>query len=228
MNDQKLLIERIRELTILLKNKNIIICIYPFSSLIKELIKLKIENKYYQRLFASSIKETMNFLKLNNKKEFYIFISENLKDGKGTKLIMDIKKLNESQKCLILLNGKDENNLNIALQLKANAIVHEESLEDKNGALVKAIKKINIDQYFLDPKFQEIIKENQLNIDSNLTKRHIEIIKLVQEGLTNQEIASILLISPNTVRDHLKEIMRRLNTNSRTGVINICLRIGII
>ena len=77
-------------------------------------------------------------------------------------------------------------------------------------------------------EIEEIIKENQLNIDSNLTKRHIEIIKLVQEGLTNQEIASILLISPNTVRDHLKEIMRRLNTNSRTGVINICLRIGII
>ena len=58
-----------------------------------------------------------------------------------------------------MLSGKDENNLNIALQLKANAIVHEESLEDKNGALVKAIKKINIDQYYLDPKFQEIIKE---------------------------------------------------------------------
>ena len=127
-----------------------------------------------------------------------------------------------------MLSGKDENNLNIALQLKANAIVHEESLEDKNGALVKAIKKINFDQYFLDPKFQELIKENQLCIDSPLTKRQIEIIKLVREGLTNQEIASILLISPNTVRDHLKEIMRRLNTNSRTGVINICSRIGII
>ena len=228
MKEQKLLIERIKELSILLKNKNIIVCIYPFSSLIRELIKLKIENNDYQRLFASSIEETINFMKLNNKKEYLIFISENLKDGKGTKLIMEIKKLKESHKCIILLNGKDENNLNIALQLKANAIVHEESLEDKNGALVKAIKKINFDQYFLDPKFQELIKENQLCIDSPLTKRQIEIIKLVREGLTNQEIASILLISPNTVRDHLKEIMRRLNTNSRTGVINICSRIGII
>ena len=154
MKDQKLLIERIKELSILLKNKNIIVSIYPFSSLIRELIKLKIENNDYQRLFASSIEETINFMKLNNKKEYLIFISENLKDGKGTKLIMEIKKLKESHKCIILLNGKDENNLNIALQLKANAIVHEESLEDKNGALVKAIKKINFDQYFLDPKIQ--------------------------------------------------------------------------
>ena len=118
MKDQNLLLERIRELTIVLKNKNIIVCIYPFSSLIRELIKLKVENKDYQRLFASSIKETINLLKLSNKKEFYIIISENLKDGKGTKLIMDIKKLKESHKSIILLSGKDENNLNIAIQLK--------------------------------------------------------------------------------------------------------------
>ena len=50
----------------------------------------------------------------------------------------------------------------------------------------------------------------------------------LKEGFSNQEISEKLLISPNTVRDHLKEIMRRLNTNSRTSVVNISLRIGLI
>lgn len=222
------LIQRISELNNLLKKKDIVFCIYPFSLLIKEFIKSKMEGEDFQRIFTSSIEGTINYLASNNKKEYYIFISENLMDGKGTKLLMGIKKLKKKHKCLILLDGKDENNLNVALQLKANAIVHEQSLENRNGALVNAIKKLNINESFIDPKFKEIILEKKINIKSALTKRHIEIIQLVKEGLTNQEIASRLLISPNTVRDHLKEIMRRLNVKSRTGVVNISLRLGII
>ena len=121
-----------------------------------------------------------------------------------------------------------KNNLNVALQLKTKGIVHEESLEEKNGSLVKAVKNIKEGNGYVDPKLINILKENEISINSPLTNRHIEIVQLLREGFSNQEISEKLLISSNTVRDHLKEIMRRLNTNSRTSVVNISLRLGLL
>ena len=107
-------------------------------------------------------------------------------------------------------------------------MVHEESLEEKNGALVNALKNIKQGKIYLDPKLKNLAKDKNISINSPITKRHIEIVQLIREGFSNQEISKKLSISPNTVRDHIKEIMRRLNTNSRTSVVNISLRSGIL
>ena len=141
---------------------------------------------------------------------------------------MELKSYKTDHNCIIFLNGKEKNNLNVALQLKTKGIVHEESLEEKNGSLVKAVKNIKEGNSYVDPKLINILKKNENSINSPLTNRHIEIVQLLREGFSNQEISEELLISPNTVRDHLKEIMRRLNTNSRTSVVNISLRLGLI
>ena len=227
MKNNDLLLLRIRELNSLLNKRNLIVCIHPFSFVIKEFIKSNADESIFDRIFTSSIEETKKYL-TSNKNEYLIFISENLKDGKGTKLLKLIKDLKTNHKCIIFLSGKDKNNLNVALQLKSDGIIHEESLEKKNGSLVKALKNIFIGQRFIDPEIKKIQEEKNIENSSNLTNRHIEIIKLVKEGLTNQEIANKLFISPNTVRDHLKEIMKRLNTNTRVGVVDISNRIGII
>ncbi|MBF0437534.1 MAG: AAA family ATPase [Magnetococcales bacterium] len=49
-----------------------------------------------------------------------------------------------------------------------------------------------------------------------LTKRQNEILKLVQSGLSNKEVARILDISDGTVKQHLVEVYRRLKVNNRT------------
>jgi len=48
-----------------------------------------------------------------------------------------------------------------------------------------------------------------------LTKREIETLELVADGLSNKEIAARLYISENTVRAHLRAIMDKLHTSSR-------------
>ena len=222
-----LILKRIKELNSLIKTENLIFCLYPFSFALKELIQDNLYDSKFQRVFTSSIDETIEFLN-STKNEYVIFISEYLKDGIGTRLLMDVKNFKNKHKCIIFLNGKDKNNLNVALILKANGIVHEESLEEKNGSLVKALKYIKEGRNYLDPKINKIIGDNDINLNSPLTRRHIELIQLLTEGLSNKEIAEKLSISSNTVRDHLKEIMKRLNTNSRIGIINLSRQIGII
>ena len=53
-----------------------------------------------------------------------------------------------------------------------------------------------------------------------LSKRELEIIKLITRGHTNKEIGGLLYISHHTVNEHLKKIYRKFDVNSRGKLIN--------
>ncbi len=61
-----------------------------------------------------------------------------------------------------------------------------------------------------------------------LTNREREILKLIAEGHTNQEIADLLVISTATVQTHRAHIMAKLNLHSRTELIKYAIRRGFI
>jgi DNA-binding CsgD family transcriptional regulator len=52
-----------------------------------------------------------------------------------------------------------------------------------------------------------------------LTDREVEIVRLLRDGLTNQEIADRLVISTGTVRTHLENIFGKLGVHSRTAAV---------
>lgn len=56
--------------------------------------------------------------------------------------------------------------------------------------------------------------ENSTGI--GISRREEEVLACVGEGKTNQEISRVLAISPNTVKNHLKNIFRKLGVSSRT------------
>ncbi len=62
----------------------------------------------------------------------------------------------------------------------------------------------------------------------HLTPRQIEILKLVAEGYTNEMIAECLSIVLGTVKNHVKEICRRLGARSRTHSVTLGIRRNII
>lgn len=63
-------------------------------------------------------------------------------------------------------------------------------------------------------------KENTgYNTKLNLTRRELEIIQLVDEGLNNNEIADRLYVSFHTVKTHLERIFNKLNVNNRTAML---------
>lgn len=62
----------------------------------------------------------------------------------------------------------------------------------------------------------------------SLTPREIELLGLVQEGLSNLAIAQQLLISENTVKYHLKNIFQKLGAQNRTEAVAHAFRTGIL
>jgi DNA-binding CsgD family transcriptional regulator/transcriptional regulator with GAF, ATPase, and Fis domain len=61
-----------------------------------------------------------------------------------------------------------------------------------------------------------------------LTAREREVLRLLVEGLTNREIGERLYLSPDTVKDHVREIIGKLGAADRTHAAVIAIRAGLV
>ena len=62
----------------------------------------------------------------------------------------------------------------------------------------------------------------------HLTRRETEILENIVEGLTNRQIAAKLFISPETVRNHIRNIYRKLQVHSKSQAVVKALREGLV
>ena len=124
----------------------------------------------------------------------------------------------------ILVLSMDDHDENITQALRYGAagyILKQTSLED----LTLAIKVIDKGYTHLGPglgeKIIELIPERDpkvIDILDQLTPREKEVVALIAQGISNQEIAEKLYISIKTVKNHITSILSRLNLRDRTQV----------
>ena len=62
----------------------------------------------------------------------------------------------------------------------------------------------------------------------NLSKREMEVLQLMAEGLSNQEIADRLFVSLNTIKTHTAQIFNKMEVKRRTQAIDMAKRLSII
>lgn len=63
-----------------------------------------------------------------------------------------------------------------------------------------------------------VIDEEKIK-ELGISKREHEVLELIARGHTNQEVAELLFVSPNTVKTHLANIFAKLDVNRRTQAI---------
>ncbi|PJI06814.1 MULTISPECIES: LuxR C-terminal-related transcriptional regulator [Clostridium] len=87
--------------------------------------------------------------------------------------------------------------------------------------LKESIKSYDMSTYIdvLLIGFKPSFKSGTDNIENILSKREIEIIKLICDGATNVEISQKLFVSVNTVKTHLLNIYTKLDVHSRTRAV---------
>ncbi len=103
--------------------------------------------------------------------------------------------------------------------------------------LITAIKAAANGEVYLYPSLAKLLvrdfvstertAEEKANFDG-LTDREQEVLTLLAEGTSNDEIAAALVISPKTVERHRENIMRKLNLHSRSELVRYAIRKGII
>jgi LuxR family maltose regulon positive regulatory protein len=63
---------------------------------------------------------------------------------------------------------------------------------------------------------------------SELTKRELEVLELLAQGLSNREIAQRCSVSPRTVDTHVERVLSKLEVTSRTRAVATALRLGLV
>lgn len=62
----------------------------------------------------------------------------------------------------------------------------------------------------------------------SLTPREVEVLELLAEGLTNQEIGTRLSVSGRTIKTHVQNLLTKLDVPDRTGAVARAFRLGVI
>ena len=155
-------------------------------------------------------------------------------DGiEATRLIMDGQ---PQARILVLTSFDAEEKVFPAIKAGAKGYL----LKDSDSAdLVRAIHQIHGGESSLDPKIaRKVLQEMwaeprpepesaQNNTLEPLTEREIEVLKLVAQGLSNEEIAQRLIIAERTVRTHVSNILGKLHLANRTQATLYALREGL-
>jgi len=106
-----------------------------------------------------------------------------------------------------------------------------------SSELAAGIRSVYRGDSFLSPSVARFLVEDYQQIASmkvsqdpyeQLTNREREVLKLVAEGHTTQEIADMLVLSPKTVERHKTNLMSKLDIHNRTELVKFALRKGII
>lgn len=99
--------------------------------------------------------------------------------------------------------------------------------------LITAIKNVQRGQPFLHPNIARKVLEELSHPTGNppatdpLTEREVEVLQLVGQGISNQEIAERLVISEATVRTHIGNILLKLHLANRVQAALYALRKGL-
>jgi two-component system, NarL family, response regulator LiaR len=124
-------------------------------------------------------------------------------------------------KVIIVTSFLDDEKVYPALEAGATSYMLKTS---KAGEIANAVRATYHGQSVLEPEVtgKMMVKMRQKNTHlphEDLTSREIEILLLMAEGKTNQDIADELFIALKTVKTHVSNILSKLNVQDRTQAV---------
>ena len=148
----------------------------------------------------------------------------------GIEAIIEIKEKDPGARILVLTSFADDEQVFPALRAGAlGYLLKDSSPQD----LLRAIRSVYRGESSLHPAIARrlVLQFSQPAVDSSpenpLTQREVEVLKLVAEGLSNQNIADELVVSERTVGKHVGNILEKLHLANRTQAALYALREGL-
>jgi len=150
----------------------------------------------------------------------------------GVETTRRVKALSPRTQVVVLISYHDD--VHIFPALKAGAISY--ILKDmKMEKLVEALHRAVQGEVTLHPRVAARVLQNirgegseAPQLITELTERELDVLKLIANGLTNTQIAEKLVISENTVKGHVSNILSKLHLADRTQVAVYAWQRGIV
>lgn len=95
--------------------------------------------------------------------------------------------------------------------------------------VVRAVELVAAGRTYVDPVLAGVLSSSAATGKIlSLTQRERDVLRLLADGMTNEEIGKVLFISPETVRTHLRKAMAKLDADTRTEAVATALRQSLI
>ena len=175
----------------------------------------------------------------NSNQTDIVLMSLNLNGMNGIEATRIIKKEFPKVKVIILSSNKEKEYFKASMYEGANAFVTKSIDPDQ---LLKIIKAVHFGAYWIGPDHINLYKEAFPKPDSydlqnlykkqassfDLTVREKQVLKLLVEGKSNSEIAKEIIISTNTAKAHVGNILNKMHVTDRVQAAVIAVKSNII
>ena len=130
-------------------------------------------------------------------------------------------------KVVVLSMYDDDQSVERALAAGADAYVVKTAQPDDIASAIRQVFEHSI--HYVGPRTGVVSSRSKSNGDSlHLTRRELEILRLVAEGRTNGELARMLWVTEQTVKFHLVNVYRKLGVANRTEAARYAFEHGLV
>lgn len=188
-------------------------------SMIREGLKqlLELEQNFNVIGFADNGRKAID--KINELHPDILLLDVNMPVLGGIEILAEIRKNNINVKVIMLTIHNEREYLIKAVELGCDGYILKESDSDE---LKNAIYNVYEGKRYIQPNMTPMLNSylaSKAEDDKKLvglTKREIQVLKLVAEGMFNRDIAERLEISERTVKNHIANIFKKIQVSDRT------------
>lgn len=150
--------------------------------------------------------------------------------GTGLEVCLRLKEASPASRIIMLTMSDAESDLYEAVKNGASGYLLKDSSIDE---VAQAVRVVAEGQSLISPsmaaklidEFKEISRvDRQPAGAAKLTVRELEVLRYVARGLNNREVAKELFISENTVKNHVRNILEKLQLHSRMEAVMYAVR----
>jgi len=141
----------------------------------------------------------------------------------GIDMLLALKQRAATARVIILTSFETDEDIYRAIQAGAQGYLLKNTSQRE---MVEAIRTVHAGKRYIPRPIASRLAERMMR--SNLTARELEILRMLAKGLTNKQIGRALDISDNTVRNHVNNIIEKLEVSDRTEAATTAIQRGII
>lgn len=151
-----------------------------------------------------------------------------LPDRSGSAIVPELRRVAPHCRILVLSGAQDARLVQAAVDARVDGYVPKEVTP---AELADAIRCVANEESYIHPDVLHLLRRapGQPEIGHPpLTRRELEVLQLMATMASNREIAERLIVSEETVRSHVKSILRKLDQPNRTQAVIAAVRSGLI
>ncbi|MFP2995842.1 response regulator transcription factor [Spongiivirga sp. MCCC 1A20706] len=189
------------------------------------------KEKNFNILFtANTGTNVIKYLEINDPKTVQLVVTDiSMPEVDGIELNQHIKKKYPTVKVLVVSMHHDPAKISTLINDKVDGYVPKNAEKEE---LLLAINTILGGKKYFSESIKKVYSNSIFNEESavvaSLTKREKEVLKLIAQEFTTQEIADQLFLSKHTVESYRKNLISKLNVRNLAGLTKQAIKMGLV